>query len=52
MPGPYSFVATDAAQHTFTGAILRTVGTQTITATDPVTGLHGTTPPIQVVPPS
>jgi hypothetical protein len=52
MPGPYTFGPTDAAQHTFTGAILRTAGTQTVTATDPATGLHGTSPPIQVVPPS
>jgi hypothetical protein len=52
MPAAYSYVATDAAQHTFAGAVLRTAGTQTITATDPATGLSGTTPPIQVVPPS
>ncbi len=52
MPAGYSYAATDAAQHTFPGAVLRTVGMQTITATDPTTGLTGTTPPIQVVPPS
>ena len=49
MPAGYSYAATDAAQHTFPGAVLRTVGMQTITATDPTTGLTGTTPPIQVV---
>ena len=52
MPAAYSYAATDVAQHTFPGAVLRTVGMQTITATDPTTGLTGTTPPIQVVPPS
>jgi hypothetical protein len=52
MPAGYSYGATDAAQHTFPGAVLRTVGSQTITATDPTTGLTGTSPPIQVVPPS
>ena len=51
MPAGYSYVATDVAQHTFAGAVLRTVGQQTITATDPTTGLTGTTPPIEVVTP-
>jgi hypothetical protein len=52
VPGPYTFLPTDGAQHAFPGAVLRTVGSQTITATDPATGMHGTSPPIQVVPPS
>jgi hypothetical protein len=51
MPAAYSYGATDAAQHTFPGAVLRTPGSQTITATDPTTGMTGTTPPIEVVPP-
>jgi hypothetical protein len=34
LPGPYAYQPTDAAQHAFTGVILRTVGTQRITATD------------------
>jgi hypothetical protein len=51
LPAPYSLGPTDAAQHTFAGAILRTLGTQTITATDS-NGLHATSAPIQVVPPS
>jgi hypothetical protein len=34
LPGPYAYVATDAAQHAFTGVILRTPGSQRITATD------------------
>ena len=52
MPAPYSYGSTDVAQHTFPGAVLRTPGMQTITATDPTTGMTGTSPPIQVVPPS
>lgn len=52
MPAAYSYASTDAAQHTFPGAVLRTPGTQTITATDPTTGMTGTSPPIEVVPPS
>ena len=51
IPGPYSLGPADVAQHTFTGAILRTGGTQTITATDS-NGLSATSPPITVVPPS
>jgi hypothetical protein len=51
MPAPYSLGPTDAAQHTFEGAILRTIGTQTITATDS-NGLSATSPSIAVVPPS
>ena len=51
MPGPYSLGPADVAQHTFAGAVLRTGGTQTITATDS-NGLSATSPPITVVPPS
>ena len=51
MPAPYALGPTDVAQHTFAGAILRTGGTQTITATDS-NGLSATSPPITVVPPS
>jgi hypothetical protein len=51
IPAPYSLGPTDAAQHTFAGAVLRTAGTQTITATDS-NGLSATSPPITVVPPS
>jgi len=42
LPGPYAYGPKDTAQHVFTGVILRTPGTQWITATDP-SGL--TTPP-------
>jgi hypothetical protein len=34
VPAPYLYGPPDSAQHTFTGAILRTPGTQRITATD------------------
>jgi hypothetical protein len=34
MPTPYAYGPTDVAQHTFTGLVLRTVGTQRLTATD------------------
>jgi hypothetical protein len=34
LPGPYIYGPTDTAQHVFTGVILRTTGTQRITATD------------------
>ncbi|MDQ2910621.1 MAG: hypothetical protein M3R39_06350 [Actinomycetota bacterium] len=34
LPGPYPYGPKDTAQHTFTGVILRTPGTQRITATD------------------
>jgi hypothetical protein len=34
LPAPYAYVSTGAAQHTFTGIVLRTAGTQRITATD------------------
>jgi hypothetical protein len=34
VPTPYAYTTTDAAQHTFTGIVLKTVGTQRLTATD------------------
>ena len=34
MPAPYLYGPTDVAQHTFTGLVLRTLGTQRLTATD------------------
>jgi hypothetical protein len=34
MPTPYAYGPTDVAQHTFTGLVLRTIGTQRLTATD------------------
>ena len=34
LPAPYAYASKDAAQHTFTGIVLRTIGTQTVTATD------------------
>ena len=34
LPTPYAYGTTDASQHTFGGIVLRTAGTQTITATD------------------
>ena len=30
LPGPYTYVQTDAAQHVFDGVILRTAGTQSV----------------------
>jgi hypothetical protein len=34
MPAAYAYRPTEAAQHTFTGIVLRTPGTQRVTATD------------------
>jgi len=34
LPGAYTYVQTDAAQHVFDGVIMRTAGKQTVTATD------------------
>jgi len=47
LPAPYAYAAKDAAQHTFTGIVLRTAGTQTITATD-ANGFKITSGPIAV----
>jgi hypothetical protein len=38
LPANYAFTASDNGVHTFTGLILRTAGSQTITATDTATG--------------
>ncbi|HYX88486.1 MAG TPA: hypothetical protein VE753_03875 [Gaiellaceae bacterium] len=51
LPAAYTYGQTDTAQHTFTGLVLRTPGTQRITATDS-TGLSVTSGPISVSPPS
>jgi hypothetical protein len=51
IPAPYTYGPTDAAQHVFPGAILRTVGTQQISATDS-NGLVAQSTPITVVQPS
>jgi hypothetical protein len=37
LPADYTFVAGDAGQHTFTGVVLRTAGSQTVTVTDTAT---------------
>jgi hypothetical protein len=47
LPGPYAYQPTDLAQHAFTGVVLRTPGTQTITATDS-NGLTKQSAPITV----
>jgi hypothetical protein len=49
LPAPYTYGPSDTAQHAFTGLILRTPGTQRITATDS-TGLSVQSAPITVVP--
>jgi hypothetical protein len=49
LPGPYVYGPKDAAQHTFTGVILRTPGTQQITAIDS-SGLTIQSGPITVSP--
>jgi hypothetical protein len=49
IPGPYTFMTGDGAQHTFAGMILRTAGSQTITATSS-DGFKVTSPPITVSP--
>src|SRR5713101_2202123 len=38
LPANYAFTAADAGVHTFTGLILKTAGSQTITASDTITG--------------
>jgi len=50
LPGPYAYKPADLAQHAFTGVVLRTPGTQTITATDS-NGLRLQSQPITVVTP-
>ena len=49
LPANYTFTAADAGAHTFTGVILRTTGSQTISATGTVNvGFHGTSAAISV----
>jgi hypothetical protein len=47
LPAPYAYAPKDVGQHTFTGIVLRTVGNQTITATDS-NGFTVTSGPIAV----
>jgi len=47
LPAPYAYTTKDVGQHTFTGIVLRTAGTQTITATDS-NGFSVTSGPIAV----
>jgi hypothetical protein len=49
LPGPYAYGPKDTAQHTFTGVILRTLGTQRVSATDS-SGLTIESGPITVSP--
>jgi hypothetical protein len=49
LPGNYTFTAADAGAHTFAGVILRTTGSQTISAVGTVNvGFHGTSAAISV----
>jgi hypothetical protein len=51
LPSNYTFTTADAGVDTFTGVVLKTAGTQTITATDTVTaGITGTSGGIGVSP--
>jgi hypothetical protein len=50
LPADYSFTAADNGAHTFTGVILRTSGSRTVTATDTVTGLINGSTTVAVVP--
>ena len=51
LPSSYSFTAGDAGSHTFSDVVLKTAGSQTITATDSATGsITGTSDTIDVVP--
>ena len=47
LPAPYAYATKDVGQHTFTGIVMRTVGTQTVTATDS-NGFTIQSPPIAV----
>jgi hypothetical protein len=49
LPAPYTYGPTDAAQHLFTGIILRTPGPQRVTATDSA-GRSVSSGPISVSP--
>ena len=49
LPATYTFTTADAGSHIFTNVILKTSGSQTITATDSVTStITGTSPAITV----
>ena len=49
LPADYTFVPGDNGSHTFTGVVLKTAGTWTISATDAADGfLSGTSPDIKV----
>ena len=50
IPAPYTYGPADAAQHVFAGAILRTPGTQRISATDS-NGLAAQSGPVMVIQP-
>ncbi len=50
LPTSYTFVAGDAGTHTFTTVILKTAGSQTITATDSVTSTISGQASVSVVP--
>ncbi len=51
LPSSYTFTAGDAGSHTFSDVVLETAGSQTITATDSVTGtITGTSAAVDVVP--
>lgn len=53
VPGDYTFGAGDAGVHAFTGVVLKTAGSQTITATDTAyTAITATSAPINVSPAS
>jgi hypothetical protein len=50
LPASYAFTAADAGSHTFTGVILVTAGSQTITATDSATATITGSATVDVVP--
>jgi hypothetical protein len=51
LPPNYTFTAADAGVHTFSGVILYTAGSQTVTATDTVSGITGSaTVPVTAAP--
>ncbi len=51
LPANYTFVAGDSGSHTFAGVALKTVGSQSVLATDTVTGsITGTSASVSVAP--
>ena len=50
LPTSYPFTAGDAGSHTFTGVVLKTAGSQTITATDSVNNALTASTTVAVVP--